>query len=730
MPALKRTTFDKDHYHIVYILDDGTGTTSPHEEDGHIHDVIFKPEEPSIGEDGLPIPPAEPVEGEIVDEFGDFELLESNGHSHNIIEILHDDVPDPLVDMSDEDLLKEVSTLHRQARAIDKDFINRGNLAVDFYNGKQWDVETATLLKKNKRACVTVNEIKPIVQVLSGHQRQNRTDIKTFPIEDADPRGSEIVNVILKYILDKSNYAQHESKVFMDQVKVGRGCFDVFVSFDKNTEGDINIVRYKWDQIVFGPHMYEDISDLEYLVKTKWYSKAKLSSMYPDKKDELDLDMTNYEKDESSGDSVNINIDGDQYDAKNKILEADYDGSLLVDVQKKSFKLLELWRKRYSEISVLININDTENEFIYEESASLSKEDLKKAGSIQGMEIRKVPNWQMEVIAIAGKTVLDKRVSKLGEFNSIPVYASKDDSYVEGKIEPLIDLQKEINKRTSQAIDIVNTAINDGWLYEEQTFAGKEEEAKFLNDVNTPGWAIKVTDLKNPPVKVERGRFPAELVNMREIASSKMKDLAGITNEVLGQESNAKSGVAIARRLRQGLTVNDYLFDNLSLAKKQLGRVLIKMVQDVYTVDRIEKILHDRNAIEPFQLLDDGEMKDFSEINEKTIRRFLTNVDFTKYDVSISESANSPTRNLDRFMTFTELINSGSLNEITIDLAKQAGIVSPSDAEKYKKMLADQAASEAEAQERDRQAQNERTVLAKGVNPKTGQPYTSEGQPQ
>jgi hypothetical protein len=452
--------------------------------------------------------------------------------------------------------------------------------------------------------------------------------------------------------------------------------------------------------------------------------------MYPDKKDELDLDMTNYEKDESSGDSVNINIDGDQYDAKNKILEADYDGSLLVDVQKKSFKLLELWRKRYSEISVLININDTENEFIYEESASLSKEDLKKAGSIQGMEIRKVPNWQMEVIAIAGKTVLDKRVSKLGEFNSIPVYASKDDSYVEGKIEPLIDLQKEINKRTSQAIDIVNTAINDGWLYEEQTFAGKEEEAKFLNDVNTPGWAIKVTDLKNPPVKVERGRFPAELVNMREIASSKMKDLAGITNEVLGQESNAKSGVAIARRLRQGLTVNDYLFDNLSLAKKQLGRVLIKMVQDVYTVDRIEKILHDRNAIEPFQLLDDGEMKDFSEINEKTIRRFLTNVDFTKYDVSISESANSPTRNLDRFMTFTELINSGSLNEITIDLAKQAGIVSPSDAEKYKKMLADQAASEAEAQERDRQAQNERTVLAKGVNPKTGQPYTSEGQPQ
>lgn len=701
MADLKRTTFDMNHYHIVYLRDDGTGITSPHPDNGHVHNVFVQ----------------QSADGSVF-----YEIEEINGHSHNIIDIIPEVDPDPVVEGSEEDLLNEVHVLFKQARMIEEDFRDRGKVMVEFYNGIQWESKIVNELKKMKRACITVNEIKPILQVLSGHQRQNRTDIKTFPIEDADPRGAEIANVVLKYVMDKANFQQHESKVFMDQIKVGRGCFDVFVTFDESSEGDIKIVRYKWDNVYLGPHEYEDISDLEYLVKTKWYSIAKLKALYPQKASEIQLDMEMFDGDDPQ---VHRNIAGDQYNAKNKVLPVKMDdgGELLVNVDKKSFRLLELWRKRYNEVKVLVNISDPENEFIYEGSSRLSKEDFALAKNIEGMEVRNVPDWQMEVMTVAGNTLLEKRVSRLKDFNVVPVYASKEDDYVEGKIEPLIDLQKEINKRHSQAIDVINNSNNDGWLYDDETFATKEEEQKFLHSANTPGWAIKVRDLNRQPQKIERGRFPSELVNMRELASSKMRELAGITNEVLGLESNAKSGVAIARRLRQGLTVNDYLFDNLSLAKKRLGKILIKMIQDVYTVDRVMKILHDRNAVEPFQVTNEqGQQVNFSEINEETIREFLENMDFTKYDVSISESANSPTKNLDRFLTMTELMSSGGLNEISIDLAKQAGIVSPSDADKYNQMLQMQAKAAAEAQERDNKAQNARTLIAQGLNPETMQP--------
>ena len=507
MADLKRTTFDDNHYHVVYIRDDGVGLTSPHE-DGHVHQVFL-----TIS-----------VDGQIT-----YEVEEVNGHSHNIIDLVFEEAPDPVVEGNEEDLLNEVNVLFRQARRIERDFRDRGNKCVDFYNGEQWDSDMEARLKANRRACITVNEIKPIVQVLSGHQRQNRTDIKTFPIEDADPRGAEIANVVLKYIMDKANFAQHESKVFMDQVKVGRGCFDVFVTFDESSEGDIRIVRFKWDNVYLGPHEFEDISDLEYLVKTKWYSLAKLKAMYPDKADEIQLDM-----DMLDGDSpvAHKNIAGDQYNAKNKTLPVllDDSGDLLVNVEKKSFRLLELWRKRYNEIKILVNIDDPENEFVYENSQLLSKQDFDLARQIRGMEVRNVPDWQMEVITVAGNTLLEKRVSRLKDFNIVPVYAAKEDDYVQGKIEPLIDLQKEINKRHSQAIDVINNSNNDGWFYDDETFATPEEEKTFLNSANTPGWAIKVRDLTRQPQKVERGRFPSELVNMRELASQKMRELAGVTN--------------------------------------------------------------------------------------------------------------------------------------------------------------------------------------------------------
>lgn len=697
MPDLKRTTITNGHYHMVYLRDDGTGETSP-ADDGHVHDVVL-----------------------IQDPTGAYiSLAPSEGHTHYPLDIPIVEKKDKVLDADDESLIRETHSLLRYAKDIENDFRVNGKKSFDYYNGKQWEESEKRELEASKRPAIVVNEIKPIVLSLSGHQRQNRTDIKAFPIEDADPRGAEIVNVVLKYVLDKCNYAQHESKVFLDQCITGRGIFDAYVTFDENPEGDIKIVRYKWDGIYFGPHECEDLSDLEYLVKTKLYSIGSIKSMYPDKADEIDIDLKWFE--DFTGDAHH-NVPGDQYRAANVMMPLDMDTELNYDVKKKNVWLLELWRKRFDSKKVLINSEDPYNEFIYQNSDALTSTDRKLAKRIPGFEVKDMPEWKMEVITTAGKTVLDKRVSLLHDFNISAVYASKEDSYIEGKVWPLIGLQDEVNKRTSQAIDVVNRSNNDGWFYDHETFANQTEEEAFKGSANKPGFAIKVRDLRKVPQKVERARFPAELVNMRELASTKMKETAGITQEVLGLESNARSGVAIARRVRQGLITNDYLFDNLSIAKKRLGNILIKMIQDVFTVDRIMKILHNQNAKEAFTMKGpDGTETPFSEIDEAFIRDFLSNMDFTKYDVSISESANSPTKNLDRFQTLTELLASGAMNPMAIELAKQAGIVSPSDADKLLQMLQQQAQQQQEAQKSDQQAQLARTLVAQGLDPTTMQP--------
>ena len=47
MSELKKTSIDNDHYHFVYLRDDGTGFTSE-AKDGHAHDVEYFQEIPPI----------------------------------------------------------------------------------------------------------------------------------------------------------------------------------------------------------------------------------------------------------------------------------------------------------------------------------------------------------------------------------------------------------------------------------------------------------------------------------------------------------------------------------------------------------------------------------------------------------------------------------------------------------------------------------------------------------
>jgi hypothetical protein len=718
MPDLKRTNEINGHYHLVYVDErSGVAYVSPEKSNGesaaHEHTVVYTPASQAL----------DPETQQSIEIPESVEILDNEtgvAHTHFLLDIIFEEVKRPVVDETEEELLVELKALTKQGAELGADFRERGKVCYKFKKGDQWDESIKTDLQNQHRACITVNKIMPIVDSLSGHQRQNRTDIKYFPIENADPRGAEVANILVKHILDKAGYAMQESKVFVDQVTVGRGLLDVYPEF-RTKDVDIKIVRYKWDNVFFGPHEYEDCRDLEYIVKTKWFSVGKIKKMYPKKIDEIDQDMASLE----TGDTIGYTTEERDYDGTGNSGSAFIGGEQVVDIQRKTIRLLELWKKHYVQKEVLVNKSDPDVEFYYEDSERLSKKDLSKAKKIFGFEVEKRIDHEMHIITAVGSTILDKRVHPLKDFNIIPVYARKDDDYIQGVVESLIDLQRQTNKTFSQATDVINFSNNDGWFYEDSTF-DKNEEQNFLENCGRPGFAVKLNDIRKAPVKIERGRFPSELVNMMQLSSNEMKEIAGVSNEILGLESNAKSGVAIARRIRQSMTVNDYLFDNLSMAKKQLGKVLLEMIQSFYTPEKIRKVLQDRNQVEPFELQKDGESVPFESYEDEDLIDFLNDVDFTKYDVSVSEGANTPTKNLDRLMMFQELQAQGPITPMMIDLMKSAGMISPADAVKYNKMLEDQAAAEAAAADKDRQAQNERTILGQGINPNTGMPLPAD----
>ena len=283
MPELLKTSSneegDKAHYHIVYLKDDGTGATS--EDHGHVHEVAYLQEDPIIDED-----PNSPTAGQVIQDAppGEWVIYPVGDHDHTLEEYV---LQEPKPKEKESDIVEEVARRYCEAQKLEEGSREAGYEADDTYSGKHWDKEKKAELEGKGRAAVTVNKTEGLIDNLTGYQQQNRTDIKYIPTEGGDGTVADILNVVVKNILEKCSFAREETKTFLDAAIVGRGLFNIYTDFERNIQGDIIVEKFKWDEASFGAHEKEDLSDCDIAFKEKWYAISKLKEMYPDKADKF-----------------------------------------------------------------------------------------------------------------------------------------------------------------------------------------------------------------------------------------------------------------------------------------------------------------------------------------------------------------------------------------------------------------------------------------------------------
>lgn len=651
------------HYHIVVRTADGAFLCSESKQKKHRHEVAM-------------------VDGAIV-------LLpaEEGGHSHALVGEVEATEVKPKRD--DTETIAEVQRLFKEAKQLEADFRKAGKLAEDFYFGDQWDSADRKKLEASGRPAITINEIEPKIDLLKGYQTRNRYDIRYFPVEGGDSVVADILTALVKNITEQNNFAYEESAVFEDQLIPGRGLFDVNVSYEDNLEGEIEIDRFQWDDGFFGPHEKMDASDAEYQVKTKWFSLARLKSLWPDKADDIAKD---FEGIKGACDDPHIQHrdypDGGTEVAADGVSTTDPD---FVDIARKQYRVLECWQRDYTRVSVLVNAGAD----IYQSAEGWDNKDIAAVMTIPGFTKVGRTVKKIRVTTVAGSVVLADEISELfDEFGLIPVYAKKRGKKVWSKIKGVIDPQREANKRHSQYIDIINKMAAYGYFYDDQTFVDPKDERRFKRDAAKPGFTCKVQNIKNKPVAAEGVKFPGEVVQLMAMESDKIKEIMNVNGEMLGQASNAESGIAIARRQQSGLMGNEFLFDNLSLAKRSLGRLLVKLIQKVYTPHRMARILqtvNQRNVDQPPVQLGGQPIEKYP---MELLQALLEEADLTKYDVAVGESQHSPTNRMINFALWSEMAAKGVPvpPELLIDLSDLP------DKEKVKQMIA-QASQAAAAQE-------------------------------
>jgi hypothetical protein len=340
-----------------------------------------------------------------------------------------------------------------------------------------------------------------------------------------------------------------------------------------------------------------------------------------------------------------------------------------------------------------------------------SEKDIESVKTLPQFRVVDRPVAKMRVTRWASGVVLsDDNPADLptNDFHVVPVYAKKRGKRFWGKVEVVKDVQREVNKRHSQAIDIGNKAVAYGWFYDDTTFADSQEKEKFKRTATSPGFMSQLTDATRPPAQVEGARFPSEIVNLMEMSADRLSTMLNISADPGGAND---SGTKLLQIRQAKLTGNEYLFDALSFAKRKLGRLIVGLVQWHYPPERLYKLLNAEASKKPFNV--GGQ--DFSQFSEDEVVGLLTDQDLTKVDVTVSESTHSPTERLGTFMIMSELAGKG-LQVPMQSLIRVAPVSEQVRVEMQQDYEAQQAAA-AESETAANKTEINKTLIAKGIIP-------------
>ena len=101
----------------------------------------------------------------------------------------------------------------------------------EFYLGKQWSQESQDDLEEVGVKPLTINKIKPMVDLILGTESQNRTDYMAFPEGDEDSLSAEIVTRLMKYIIKNNDGNYKTSEAFEHGLVCGEGFLEPFLDY-------------------------------------------------------------------------------------------------------------------------------------------------------------------------------------------------------------------------------------------------------------------------------------------------------------------------------------------------------------------------------------------------------------------------------------------------------------------------------------------------------------------
>jgi len=502
-----------------------------------------------------------------------------------------DDKPGPEQSEKDRNALKRVQSWWAYAKAIQSGARTECMRDHDVYDGDSWLEDDKAEVEARGQMAINFNRIKPTLDWLIGTEKKNRIDFRVLPRTGDDAKGAETKTQILKYLSDVNKLPVERSQAFRDCVISGLGWMEVGKGDDPGEE-PIFIDYEDWRNLWFDPLSVRlDLKDARFVVRRKRVDLDVACAMFPDKAGALK--MAAKSNDNNYGDDQYYDEDTD-LESNIEALGVETDLGGLHHSSRSRVELIECWYKTPQTVQILDHGTEdigTLRGSRYYEDEETHLEMVEGGFASVTNAIRMV----MRCMIFSDNVVLQDNESPYNHnrFPFIPIWGfrKKKDNTQYGAVRNLRDMQDDLNKRRSKALFILST----NQVVADEDAADDWDEV--MDEVSRPDGLIRKKKGSEFEINNERS-LAREHVDMMMQDAEYIESVGGVTDEQMGRETNAVSGKAIEARKEQGNIVNSELFDNLRVSTQLMGEIILSLVEQYYTDQKIVRITSDKNQPE------------------------------------------------------------------------------------------------------------------------------------
>lgn len=479
----------------------------------------------------------------------------------------------------------------RYVRARDsghKDYREFAQRCDRFYIGDQWSEDDKATLKDTRRPALTINMVLPIVNAVLGEFTAKRADITFRPSRNGDNQVALALAKVYKHILNANEMDRVEREVFEDGVIMERGFFDVRMDFSDNLQGEVRIEPLDPLDVIPDPDAkaYDPRKWKEVFI-TRWMSVDEIEELYGEDKAEQVENLAYNSTSTFGEDSVEWGKEGTFGGATRA--DGSFDGN---DRERRNIKRIRVIERQHRKVCRVDYFVDPATGDMREIPSNWDGMRVEAFALENGLDRLPRNETRVRWTITADSVVLHDDWSPYQHFTVVPFFPYFRRGRPFGLVRNLVDPQEQFNKISSQALHIVNSTANSGWVVEEGALVNMTADELASNGAKT-GLVLEVAHGRSPPAKIQPNQIPTGIRDLSNMAMQSLRQISGVSEYMLGEASPEISGVALQGHISRGMSQLNVVFDHFDYTRTILARLVLDLIQQYYTEPRLFRILTD-----------------------------------------------------------------------------------------------------------------------------------------